>query len=37
MLNATGSDVLVQGLENGDSVIVSGMQKVGRNTLVVAQ
>ena len=32
-----GNDVLVQGLENGDSVIVRGMQKVGRNTLVVAQ
>lgn len=32
-----GNDVLVQGLENGDSVIVSGMQKVGRNTPVVAQ
>jgi len=37
MLNDSGSDVLVQGLENGDSVIVSGMHKVGRNTLVVAQ
>ena len=36
-LNDAGSDVLVQGLENGDSVIVSGMQKVGRNTLVVAK
>lgn len=37
VLNEAGGDVLVQGLENGDSVIVRGMQKVGRNTLVVAQ
>ena len=37
VLNNAGGDVLVHGLENGDSVIVRGMQKVGRNTLVVAQ
>ena len=37
VLNNASGDVLVQGVENGDSVIVHGMQKVGRNTLVVAQ
>jgi len=36
-IDATGNDVLVQGIESGDTVIVSGMQKVGRGTRVEGQ
>lgn len=33
-IDAAGNDVLVQGVEAGDTVIVSGIQKVGRGTRV---
>lgn len=33
-IDAAGNDVLVQGVEAGDTVIVGGMQKVGRSTRV---
>lgn len=33
-MDAAGNDVLVQGIESGDTVIVGGMQKVGRGTRV---
>lgn len=33
-VDAAGNDVLVQGIEPGDTVIVGGMQKVGRGTRV---
>lgn len=33
-IDVSGNDVLVQGIEPGDTVIVSGIQKVGRGTRV---
>lgn len=36
-VDAAGNDVLVQGVESGDTVIVGGMQKVGRGTRVEIQ
>jgi multidrug efflux pump subunit AcrA (membrane-fusion protein) len=36
-IDAVGNDVLVQGVEPGDTVIVGGMQKVGRGTRVEGQ
>ena len=36
-IGADGNNVLVQGLKAGDSVIVKGMQRVGRNTPVVTR
>lgn len=36
-VDAAGNDVLVQGIEPGDTVIVGGIQKVGRGTRVEIQ
>jgi len=36
-IDAAGNDVLVQGVESGDTVIVGGIQKVGRGTRVEIQ
>lgn len=36
-IDAAGNDVLVQGIEPGDTVIVGGIQKVGRGTRVEIQ